>query len=135
VFDIRPPRKPIYLIFVIIGVLPRKFVALHLPEMHDETRKQITICNDDYKFVVYPHSILQEFAVKNMVIVMIHSERFFLETVSQLHARCIVLLDSSGLLPLLVNWISHGILLSIWFSVKLIRLFLLHMPFQIYHRL
>jgi len=44
--------------FVFVGVLPSEFVALHLPEIHDETCKQITICNDDYKFVAYSHSIL-----------------------------------------------------------------------------
>jgi len=24
-----------------------------LPEMHDETHKQITICNDNYKFITF----------------------------------------------------------------------------------
>ena len=56
--------------------------------MHDETYKQIIICNDDCKFATYVHSILQEFSVKNMVKIMIHSKRFPLETVSQLRAWC-----------------------------------------------
>jgi len=62
VSDIRPPRKIIYLLALSLGVLPSEFVALHLPEMHDETHKHI-IYNDDYKFTVNPH-ILQEFTVK-----------------------------------------------------------------------
>ena len=64
VSDVRPPRKPLYRFVLSLGVLPSEFVALHLPEMHDETYKQITICNDDCKIIVYPHSILHEFAVK-----------------------------------------------------------------------
>jgi len=59
---------------------------LHLPEMHDETHKQITICNDDYKFIVQAYSILQKFAVKTVMMVTIHSERFSLRTVRQFHA-------------------------------------------------
>ena len=61
VSDVCP--KPIYLFILSLGVLSSEFVTLHLPEMHDETYKQI-ICNDDYKFAVYPHSILQKFTVK-----------------------------------------------------------------------
>ena len=61
VFNVRP-RKFIYLIYVCVGVLPSEFVALYLPEMHNETCKQITICIDDYKFAAYSHNILQEFA-------------------------------------------------------------------------
>jgi len=37
--------------------------------------------------LLYIHSILQEFTLKNMVMVAIHSERFPLGTASQLHAR------------------------------------------------
>ena len=51
VFNIRPLRKFIRLIFVFVRILPSEFVALHLPEMHDETRKQITICNDEYNLL------------------------------------------------------------------------------------
>ena len=51
-FNVRPLRKLIYLIFVCVGVLPSEFVVLHLSEMHDKTRKQIALCNNDYKFVV-----------------------------------------------------------------------------------
>ena len=39
VFDVRPPRKPIYLNFVFVEVLPSELVELHLPEIHNETRK------------------------------------------------------------------------------------------------
>ena len=48
-----------YLFVLSLRVLPSEFVALHLPEMHDKTHKQIIIWNDDYKFATYPHSILQ----------------------------------------------------------------------------
>ena len=75
---LRLPKKPVYPIFISVGVLPSDFVALYLLEVHDEICRQLTICNDDYKFTVYPHSTVQEFAIKNVVIVMIHSERFFL---------------------------------------------------------
>ena len=69
VSNVRPPRKSIYLSVLSLGVLPSEFVALHLLEMHDVTYKQITICNDNYKFTAYPHSILQEFIIKNVMIV------------------------------------------------------------------
>jgi len=47
---------------------------LHLPVAHDETSKQITICNDDYKFAAFLHNILQEFAVINEVMGIFHPE-------------------------------------------------------------
>jgi len=84
VSDIRPPREFVYLFVLSLGVLPSEFVALYLPEMHDETH--ITICSVDYKFAANPHSILG-FVVKNVMIVTIHSERFPLRTLRQLHAR------------------------------------------------
>ena len=56
VSDVHPLRKLIYLFILFLGVLPIEIVALHLPEMHDETHIQITICND--YFFVYPHIIL-----------------------------------------------------------------------------
>ena len=52
VYDVRPPRKLIYLFVLSLGVLSNEFVVLHLPEMHDETHKQIIICNDNYNFVL-----------------------------------------------------------------------------------
>jgi len=63
VSDVRPPRTSIYLFVPYLRVL-HEFVTLHFPEMHDETHKQIAICNDHYKVVSYSHSILQEFVVK-----------------------------------------------------------------------
>ena len=93
VFDVRPPRKPIYLFVLSLEVLPSEFVALHLPEMHDETYKHKIICND-YKFVAYPHSILQTFTIKNVVMTTIHSERFFLGTESRCTLNAHVLLES-----------------------------------------
>jgi len=53
---------------------PSKSIALHLPIAYNEIPRQIAICNDDYKFVAFPRSILQEFAVVNKVSGMIHSE-------------------------------------------------------------
>jgi len=58
VFDVRPPRKLIYLFFLSLGVMFSGSDVLHLPAAHNEISKQIVICNDDYKFVAYSHSIL-----------------------------------------------------------------------------
>ena len=41
---------------------------------HDESPRQIEICNDDYKFDAFLHNILQEFAVVKKVICIFHSE-------------------------------------------------------------
>ena len=76
VSDLCPFKKLIYLFVLSLGVLPSELVALYLPEMHDENHKQIKICNDGCKFAAYPHSILQKFALKNVLMVMIHSESF-----------------------------------------------------------
>ena len=54
---------------------------------YDEIPRLIAICNDGYKFVVYPHSILQEFAVENEMMVIVYFGRFPPGTVSKLHAR------------------------------------------------
>jgi len=86
VFDVRPSRKLIYHFVLSLGVLPSEFVALYLPKMHDKTHKQITICDNNYKFAGYPFNSLHEFTVKNMVMVTIYSERFSLETASRSHA-------------------------------------------------
>jgi len=69
-----------------------------------------------------------------VVIVTIHSGR----SLSKLWVSCKLnvhaLLESwEGLLPLLMNWISHGLLVSVRFSVERIKLFLLHVSFQIYY--
>jgi len=85
VFDVHPLRKYIYLFFLSLRVRPSKFDALHVPVMHDEISRQIAICNDDYKFVTYPHSILHEFAVNNKVMIAIHFEWVPLGTVRKLH--------------------------------------------------
>ena len=61
--------------------------ALHLSITHDEISRQIANCNNGYKFVAYSHNILQEFVVDNEVVVMIHFQRFPVETVRKLHAR------------------------------------------------
>ena len=56
--DVCPPRKPLYLFVLSLGDLPSEFIALHLPEIHNKIRRQITISNENYKFDVYSHSIL-----------------------------------------------------------------------------
>ena len=76
------PRHPIYLILPSLGVMSRVSTPLYLHVAHDDSlSRQIAICNDNYKFVAYPYSILQEFAADNKVIVTSHSE-----TVRKLHA-------------------------------------------------
>ena len=72
VSDVRPLREHIYLCHIFRS-FTNEFTALQLPEMHDKTRKQIIICNDNYKFTAI---ILQKFTVRNVVMVTIHSERF-----------------------------------------------------------
>ena len=62
--SVRLLRRPIYLFVLFLGVLLSEFVALHLPEMHDKTYKQIIICNDDYKIVAYPYSICRNLQLK-----------------------------------------------------------------------
>ena len=62
------------------------------------------------------------------------------DSLSKLWVSCTldvyVFLESQGrLLPLLMSWISHEIILSVRFSVGRRQLFLLYMPFHIYHRL
>jgi len=49
---------------------------------YDETLRQIAICIDDYKFVAFSYSILQEFAVNKEVTCMSH-----LEIVMALHSQ------------------------------------------------
>jgi len=86
VSDVCPRRKLIYLCVISLEVTPSESDALYLLTTHGEISRQIAISNDDYKFVAYPHSILQKFAVKNMVIFTIHSKIFPLGTVNQLLA-------------------------------------------------
>jgi len=112
--DLCLSRKFIYLFVLSLRVLPSEFVALYLLEMHDDICKQITICNDDYKFDVYPYSILQEFTFKNVVIVTIHSERFSLGTVSQFYARRTCPIRVMRRITSITNkLISHGTLVSV----------------------
>jgi len=74
VAEVRPPRKHMPL-FPSLKVKPNASIALHLPIAHDETPRQVAICNDDYKFVVFQHSIiLQKFTVLNEVMAMFHPE-------------------------------------------------------------
>ena len=55
--------------------MPRMPTALYLVIAHiDDITWLIVICNDAYKFIAYPYSILQDFAVNNKVIVTSHPE-------------------------------------------------------------
>jgi len=47
---------------------------LHVAYIDDITRP-IAICNDTHKFVAYPYSTFQKFAVNNKVIVTSHCEK------------------------------------------------------------
>lgn len=44
-------RKPIYLILIPLEVTSSEPISLLLLDLHNETRKQIAICNDNCKFV------------------------------------------------------------------------------------
>jgi len=71
-----------------------------------------------------------------MVMATIHSERYPLGLWVSCTLNVHVLLESwGGLHLLLMSWISHETLVSVRCSVERVRLFLLHVPFQIYHRL
>ena len=60
-------RHLIYLILSSLGML-RVPTALHLLVAHIDNITRLTaICNDNYKFAAYPHSILQEFTVDSKV--------------------------------------------------------------------
>ena len=56
--------------------------TLHFPVAYiDDITRPIAICNNTHKFVAYPYSTLQEFAVDNTVMVTSHCE-----AVRKLHA-------------------------------------------------
>ena len=66
-----------------LGVTPSKSITLYLPVAYDETLREIAICNDDYKFTAFSHSILQEFTHVNEVTGMFHPV-----IVIMLHSQC-----------------------------------------------
>ena len=68
--------------------------ALYLPVAHDEMSRQIVICNDDYKFTTYPHSILHDFVIDDEVMVTNYFERFLPGSARTLHARRQSLIDN-----------------------------------------
>jgi len=68
--------------------------TLHLPVAHYEMSREIAICNDDYKFTTYPHSILHEFVIDDEVMVTNHFERFLPGSARTLHARRQDLIDN-----------------------------------------
>ena len=73
-FATRPHRKPIYLFFLSLRVIPSESDALHFPVTRYEILRQITICNNDCKFAAYSHNILHEFTVYDEVMITIHFE-------------------------------------------------------------
>jgi len=56
--DMYPPRHPTYLILSSLGVMPRVLIALHMHVAQIDITRLIATCNDTYKFVAYPYSIL-----------------------------------------------------------------------------
>ena len=69
------PRHLIYLFFPSPGVMLKAPTALHLPVAHDDDiTRQLAKCDENYKFSIYPYSMLQKFAVDSEVIVMSYSE-------------------------------------------------------------
>ena len=57
--DVCPLKHPRYIFFSFLGIMLRAPTALHLLVAHiDDITKPIAICNDAYKFVAYPYSIL-----------------------------------------------------------------------------
>ena len=56
---------------------------MHFSVAHDEIPRQIAICNDDYKFTVFSHSILQKFIVNEVkgifhpeIVMTLHSQAY-----------------------------------------------------------
>ena len=58
VSEVSSPRKLMSLFLPSLGVTYSESITLHLPDAYDGTLKQIVICNDDYKFAAFSHSIL-----------------------------------------------------------------------------
>jgi len=49
--------------YISLGVMPKVPTALHLSVTHDDDiTGQLTNCDENYKFSVYPYSLLQEFS-------------------------------------------------------------------------
>ena len=69
------PRHPIYLIFSSLRVMPRVHTTLHFSVAHDEDIiRQLANCDENYKFFVYPYSMLHKFVIVSEVIVTNYSE-------------------------------------------------------------
>ena len=49
-------------------------VVVHLHVAHDDITRQLVNCDENFKFFVYPYSMLQEFAVDSEMIVTSHPE-------------------------------------------------------------
>ena len=68
-----PTRHPICIIFASLEVMLRVSTAMHLSVAYDDITRQLDD-NDNYKFSTCPYSTLQEFAIKNEVMVTRQSE-------------------------------------------------------------
>ena len=124
VFDVRPPRKPIYLFF--LEFICSVWCICILSVAHDKILGHIAIYND-YKFAAYPYSTLQKFIVDNEVIITIHFEMFSLGTMRKLYTRqtCFYII-LRRIVSITHELISHGILVSVRFLLGKIQLFLMH---------
>jgi len=56
--DVCHPRQPKYLFFLSLGAIPRVYTILHLPVAHDYITRQFANCDENFKFSVYPYSML-----------------------------------------------------------------------------
>ena len=73
-------RHLICLVFASLEVIPRVYIALHLPDI----TRQLTNDNDNCKFSTCSYCVLQGFAVEIEVMVTSHPE-----VVRKLYVRCI----------------------------------------------
>lgn len=64
--------RKLYFIPIPLRVVPSESVALHLSVLNNESYRYIVY--NDYKFAIYPHSISQDLAVENKVMVIICTE-------------------------------------------------------------
>ena len=67
-----PTQHPMCLIFASLKIMPRVYIALHLPVAHDNITGQLA--NDNYKFSACPYSASQEFIVEIEVMITSHPE-------------------------------------------------------------
>ena len=125
------PRHLKYLLFSSLGVMPRVSTVLHLSVAHnDDIIRHLVNCDENYKFVVYSDSILQEFIVNKVIVIS------YPETMRKLHAWRTgfnrVLKRSASIT---YSWVSYEILVLVQLSSEMICLDMLHLSCSSYHRL